>query len=110
MRWEIDQWVAYLKDRSTPVLLATREIFQSLKSPGADASEISPREITALVNEDPYLAVKLLREAERLRSKRLGKETTTQLAAILPAPLKRRPERMNQYSAIIQERMRQMGW
>jgi len=83
MRWEIDQWVAYLKDRSTPVLLATREIFQSLKSPGADASEISPREITALVNEDPYLAVKLLREAERLRSKRLGKETTTQLAAIL---------------------------
>ncbi len=33
-----------------------------------------------------------------------------QLAAILPAPLKRRPERMNRLSALILERMRQMGW
>jgi hypothetical protein len=32
------------------------------------------------------------------------------LAAILPAPLKRRPNRMDHYSAIIQERMRAMGW
>ena len=32
------------------------------------------------------------------------------LAAILPAPLKRRPERMNNYSAIMLERLRQMGW
>ncbi len=40
----------------------------------------------------------------------LDRQQTAQLAAILPAPLKRRPERMNQYSAIIQERMRQMGW
>ena len=32
------------------------------------------------------------------------------LAAILPAPLKRRPERMTNYSAIIDGRMRQMGW
>jgi monofunctional biosynthetic peptidoglycan transglycosylase len=32
------------------------------------------------------------------------------LAAILPAPLKRRPERMAKYSAVIDERMRQMGW
>jgi monofunctional biosynthetic peptidoglycan transglycosylase len=32
------------------------------------------------------------------------------LAAILPAPLKRRPERMNKYSTLILERMRQMGW
>lgn len=40
----------------------------------------------------------------------LGRQQSAQLAAILPAPLKRRPERMSQYSAIIQERMRQMGW
>ncbi len=31
---------------------------------------------------------------------------TTRLAAILPAPLKRRPERMDNYSAIILKRMR----
>ena len=32
------------------------------------------------------------------------------LAAILPAPLKRRPEKMNRYSAVILRRMGQMGW
>jgi monofunctional biosynthetic peptidoglycan transglycosylase len=40
----------------------------------------------------------------------LGRQQAAQLAAILPAPLKRRPEHMTQYSTIIQERMRQMGW
>ncbi|MGP8260486.1 MAG: monofunctional biosynthetic peptidoglycan transglycosylase [Acidobacteriaceae bacterium] len=40
----------------------------------------------------------------------LDRQHAAQLAAILPAPLKRRPERMTQYSTIIQERMRQMGW
>jgi monofunctional biosynthetic peptidoglycan transglycosylase len=39
-----------------------------------------------------------------------GREQAARLAAILPAPLKRRPERMNDYSARILERMRQMGW
>ena len=38
------------------------------------------------------------------------RQQAARLAAILPAPLKRRPARMNQYSALILERMRQMGW
>jgi monofunctional glycosyltransferase len=46
----------------------------------------------------------------RTSARNLGREQSAQLAAILPAPLKRRPERMNHYSAIILERMRQMGW
>ncbi len=40
----------------------------------------------------------------------IGREQAARLAAILPAPLKRRPDRMNRYSALILERMRQMGW
>jgi len=40
----------------------------------------------------------------------IGRERAARLAAILPAPLKRRPERMNSYSAIILRRMVQMGW
>jgi monofunctional biosynthetic peptidoglycan transglycosylase len=40
----------------------------------------------------------------------IGREQSARLAAILPAPLKRRPERMNSYSAIILKRMGQMGW
>ena len=43
-------------------------------------------------------------------ARNIGKEQAARLAAILPAPLKRRPERMNSYSAIILRRMSQMGW
>jgi len=40
----------------------------------------------------------------------IGRQEAARLAAILPAPLKRRPERMNSYTAIILRRMGQMGW
>ena len=40
----------------------------------------------------------------------VGAEDAARMAAILPAPLKRRPERMDSYSGIILERMREMGW
>jgi monofunctional biosynthetic peptidoglycan transglycosylase len=40
----------------------------------------------------------------------IGRYEATQLAATLPSPLRRRPERMTRYPAIIQGRMRQMGW
>ena len=40
----------------------------------------------------------------------LSREQAARLAAILPSPRRRKPERMNQYSAIIQERMRLLGW
>jgi monofunctional biosynthetic peptidoglycan transglycosylase len=43
-------------------------------------------------------------------ARNIDREQAARLAAILPAPLKRRPARMNQYSAIILGRMRQMGW
>ena len=40
----------------------------------------------------------------------VSRDEAVRLAAILPAPLKRKPERMNQYSGLILERERQMGW
>ena len=40
----------------------------------------------------------------------IDRQQAARLAAILPAPLKRKPARMNHYSAMILERMRQMGW
>jgi monofunctional biosynthetic peptidoglycan transglycosylase len=43
-------------------------------------------------------------------ARNLDREQAARLAAILPAPLKRRPERMNKYGARILERMSQMGW
>ena len=46
----------------------------------------------------------------RISARNIDRDKAARLAAILPLPLKRRPDRMNQYSAIIIERMRQVGW
>ncbi|MFZ3217013.1 MAG: monofunctional biosynthetic peptidoglycan transglycosylase [Candidatus Acidiferrales bacterium] len=46
----------------------------------------------------------------RTTARNVDRQQAAQLAAILPLPLKRRPDRMNRYSGLILERMRQMGW
>ena len=46
----------------------------------------------------------------RTPARNIGREQAARLAAILPLPLKRRPERMDHYSELILERMREMGW
>jgi monofunctional biosynthetic peptidoglycan transglycosylase len=46
----------------------------------------------------------------RTPARNIGRQQSARLAAILPAPLKRRPERMNSYSTVILKRMGQMGW
>jgi monofunctional biosynthetic peptidoglycan transglycosylase len=40
----------------------------------------------------------------------VDRQQAARLAAILPLPLKRHPDRMNHYSTLILERMRQAGW
>jgi monofunctional glycosyltransferase len=45
----------------------------------------------------------------RTSARNIGRQQSARLAAILPAPLKRRPERMNSY-AVILRRMRQANW
>ena len=40
----------------------------------------------------------------------LGREESARLAAVIPAPLKRRPAQMNEYSEVILERMAKSGW
>jgi monofunctional glycosyltransferase len=40
----------------------------------------------------------------------VGREQSAELAAILPRPLKRRPERMTHYTGLILDRMHEMGW
>jgi monofunctional biosynthetic peptidoglycan transglycosylase len=41
---------------------------------------------------------------------RVNREQGARLAALIPSPLRRKPERMNSYSAEILRRMGQMGW
>jgi monofunctional biosynthetic peptidoglycan transglycosylase len=45
-----------------------------------------------------------------ISAKSVNREQAARLAACLPAPLKRQPERMHGYAAEILTRMRQMGW
>src|SRR5580698_4151991 len=57
-----------------------------------------------------YGAESASRYYDETAARSVGREQGARLAAILPAPLKRRPERMNTYSTIILKRMSQMGW
>jgi monofunctional biosynthetic peptidoglycan transglycosylase len=41
---------------------------------------------------------------------RVNREQAARLAALIPSPLRRKPERMNQYSGEILRRMAQTGW
>jgi monofunctional biosynthetic peptidoglycan transglycosylase len=46
----------------------------------------------------------------RVPARAVGREQAARLAAILPAPRRRRPERMNSYSGVILRRMSRTGW
>jgi monofunctional glycosyltransferase len=45
-----------------------------------------------------------------ISARNIGRDQAARLAAILPLPLKRRPDHMNHYSELILERMHQLGW
>ena len=57
-----------------------------------------------------YGAESACRYYDGIPARNIERQQAARLAAILPAPLKRRPERMNNYSTLILERMRQIGW
>jgi monofunctional biosynthetic peptidoglycan transglycosylase len=57
-----------------------------------------------------YGAEPACRAYDHAAARNISRDQAARLAAILPAPLKRRPERMNSYSAVILRRMRQVGW
>ena len=57
-----------------------------------------------------YGAEAVCRADYGVSARAIGRDQAARLAAILPAPRRRRPQRMNSYSTIILERMRQMGW
>jgi monofunctional biosynthetic peptidoglycan transglycosylase len=46
----------------------------------------------------------------QISARNISRQESAQLAAILQAPLRRRPDHMQHYSGLILERMRQMGW
>jgi monofunctional glycosyltransferase len=57
-----------------------------------------------------YGAESACRYYYRTSAGNIDQQKSARLAAILPLPLKRRPDHMNHYSELILERMRQLGW
>src|SRR6266478_5419694 len=57
-----------------------------------------------------YGAESACRYYYRTSARNIDRQRSAQLAAILPLPLKRRPDHMIRYSGRVLERMRQVGW
>ena len=57
-----------------------------------------------------YGAEAACRFYDKISARSVGREQSAHLAAVLPAPLRRRPERMHRYPVIILNRMSQVGW
>lgn len=83
LRWGIDQWVAYLKDKEIPIFPGTRERLAALREEQQEL--LAPIDLALVVLSDPFLALKLLRRVEGRRASSLGHETTTALGAVLQA-------------------------
>lgn len=75
--WGLPQWVAFLREKDIPIMPRSKEQIEAL-----DADVVSPKELAQIVMQDPFLALRLLRRAERHRSQTLGHDTTTILGAV----------------------------
>jgi HD-like signal output (HDOD) protein len=82
-KWGVEQWVVFLKDKEIPILPRTRMVVQAVAEASAD--RVSPKEMAGYVFSDPYLTLKMLRQAEQRRSKKLGHDTTTALGTVMQA-------------------------
>lgn len=87
--WSAAQWAEHLKDlplEALPVLPYTRRSMEEIDAGSSNyARSISPRDVSAMLYNDPYLALKMLRKAEARRVRRLGREITTPLSTVLQA-------------------------
>lgn len=79
--WGVDQWAAYLTAQELPCMPRSKVLLRALEETKGES--LSANELVSLVIGDPFLCLRLLREAERRRSRRLGHETTTPLSAVL---------------------------
>lgn len=79
--WGVDQWAAYLSAQNLPSMLRSKMLLAALEEQKGET--LSSKELAELANGDPFLCLRLLRAAEKIRSRKLGRDTTTPLAAVL---------------------------
>ena len=79
--WGVDQWAAYLSSRELPCMPRSKALLLEIEASQGD--RLATRQLADIAGSDPFLCLRLLREAESHRSQRLGHETTTTLAAVM---------------------------
>ncbi len=80
-RWGVDQWAAYLSNHDLPCMPRSKTRLIELEA--AQGEKLAARDLADIAAADPFLCLRLLREAEAHRVQRLGHDTTTPLAAVM---------------------------
>lgn len=84
--WGVDQWAAYLSHQAVPCMPYSKLMLKALEE--TQGEDLSAADLAALVIGDPFLCLRLLREAEERRTQRLGHDTTTALGAVMQLGVK----------------------
>lgn len=79
--WGAGQWAAFLEYKEQPIKASSKAALDALEAGAEDA--LSAQAYSALLLEDPLLALRLLREANKRLPRRLARDITTPLGVIL---------------------------
>ncbi len=79
--WGAPQWAAYLEHKELPIKAASKAALTQLEEGGEE--HLSGHEYAALLLDDPLLALRLLRDANRRLPRRLARDITTPLGIFL---------------------------
>ena len=79
--WGAGQWAAYLEHKEQPIKAVSKTALRALEAGAEEA--LSAHAYAALLLEDPLLALRLLKEANRRLPRRMAKDITTPLGVVL---------------------------
>ncbi|MBV2235712.1 MAG: HDOD domain-containing protein [Sterolibacterium sp.] len=79
--WGASQWAAFFETKKLPVMMRTKQQVNAAVEQRGE--QFAAHDLAALLLDDPLFCLQVLREAERVRSSRLGTETTTILHAVM---------------------------
>jgi len=79
--WDATQWAAYLEHQEQPIKPASKLALRELEAVAGDA--LSGHAYAALMLDDPMLALRLIREANKRLPKRMARDITTPLGVVM---------------------------
>lgn len=79
--WGASQWAAYLEHMDLPVKAASKRALAELEASRGEL--LAPKELARLMLEDALFALRLLKEANQRLPRRLARDITTPLGAVL---------------------------